>query len=173
MHRQFHGIPRASAVATVGCGEMRVLAVSIVQRAAHGKAPQHFLPRRMVEHRVAIAELHRTMPLLVVKDRARDAPGVAIVAGDDGVDTAHVGLARDAFLISHDKVLLLPQGDGGLAKQRSARLLVGSADNAHVADIAGGWGVGDLVFSVKRSQRRQQQGGEECGGVFHLGWVAY
>ena len=95
------------------------------------------------------------MPLLVVKDRARDAPGVAIVAGDDGVDAAHVGLARDALLISHDEVLLLPQGDGGLAKQGSPRLLVGRADNTHVADIASGWSAGDLVFGVQLGQRRE------------------
>jgi hypothetical protein len=109
----------------------------------------------MVEHCVAVAELHRTMSLLVVEDRARDAPGVAVVAGNDGVDAAHVGLARDAFLISHEKVLLFPQGDGGLAKQGSARLLVGGADNAHVADIAGGGGVGDLVCGVQRGQWQQ------------------
>ena len=120
----------------------------------------------MVEHRIAIAELHRAMPLLVVEDRARNAPGVAVVAGNDGVDAAHVGLARDAFLISHDKVLLLPQGDARLPKQGSARLLVSSADNAHVADIAGGWDIGDFVFAMHREQRQQQRG-DECEDIFH------
>jgi hypothetical protein len=95
------------------------------------------------------------MPLLVVEDRARNAPRVAVVAGNDRVDAAHVGLAGDALLISDDKVLLLPQGDGGLAKQGSARLLVGRADDTHVADIAGGGGVGDLVFGVQRGQWQQ------------------
>jgi hypothetical protein len=63
-------------------------------------------------------------------------------------------------------VFLLPQGDARLTEQGSSRLLVGSADNAHIADIAGGWGVGDFVFGVQRGQRQQQRG-DECEDVFH------
>ena len=100
------------------------------------------------------------MTLGVVKDRVGDAPGVAVVAGNDGVDAAHVALARDALLVSHDKVILLPQGDARLPKLGSTRLLVGHADNAHVVDLAGGRGVGNLLFGVQNSQRREQQGDE-------------
>jgi hypothetical protein len=45
--------------------------------------------------------------------------------------------------------------------------LVGSADNAHVADIAGCFAVGDFVFGVQRGQWREQQGGEEREEGFH------
>ncbi len=89
----------------------------------------------MVEHRIAVGELQDAIPLFVVKDRVRDAPRIAVVGGNDGVDAAHVPLACDAFLISHDEVLLLPQGDARLPKQGSSRLLVGSADDTHVTDI--------------------------------------
>jgi hypothetical protein len=155
MHGQFHGIPRAATITTVGSSEMRVLAVGIVQWAAHGKAPQHVLPWRMVEHGIAVGELQCTMPLLVVKDRARDTPRVAVVGRNNGINAAHVSLARDAFLIRHDEVLLFPQSDARLSKQGSAQLLVGGADDAHVTDIAGGGGGGDLVFGVQRWKRRE------------------
>jgi hypothetical protein len=39
--------------------------------------------------------------------------------------------------------------------------LVGSADNAHVADIAGCFAVGYFVFGVQPGHRREQEGGED------------
>ena len=168
MHGEFHGIPRAAPITTVGSSKMRVLAVGIVQRAAHGKAPQHCLPRWAIEHRVAIGKLQCSVPLFVIEYRARNTPRVTVVGRNDDINAAHVALARDAFLIRHDEVLLLPKGDAGLAKQGSARFLVSGTDNAYVADITCRGGVGDLVFGVHRSRRREQHGDEERAGVFHM-----
>ncbi len=60
-----------------------------------------------------------------------------------------------------------------LAKQGSTRLLVGRADDTHVADIAGARGVGDLVFGVQRAQRCEQQDGEEGEDAFHDGLLCW
>ena len=95
------------------------------------------------------------MPLLVVEDRAWDAPRVAVVAGNDGVNASHVALARDALLVGHDEVLLLPLGDAGLPEQGGPRLLVGGPHDTYVPDVASGRGFGGRFSGVQGCQRRK------------------
>lgn len=137
---------------------MRLLAILLLDRTAHGEAPNYILVRRLKQYRIRIGELNVALLLVVVENGHRLLPSIAIISRYHGEDIPHVLLAIGHGSKSHDQMPAFPLGYEGLPDSPRIRVLI------HMPQLANFRHIAFIVTEVSLFAGKQWQGDERKQG---------
>ena len=134
---------------------MRFLAVLLLDGATHGETPNDILIRRFEKNGVSVSELKIALLFIVIENRYRFLPSIAIVAGNHGENVTHVLLSIGHGSKGDYQMPAFPLGYEGLPDSPRIRMLIHMPQFANVKNIA------FIVTEVSLFTGKRWQG-DEC-----------